>query len=175
VRRLAVVLLLLYFAVLMDAGSNVFLDPVNGVFSAGIGTMLFPIPTPGSRMLPAYVPLSQIDVLVYTIFLYQGIWAAWLLLATAYILLPLILWIFKTSRRLGLDSAQVSQMKKEQVGVLTSAMVGFSIVLSVATFSFPPNLWNYGPIPLVVVLGLSATMIATILYDLQKRLQRSNQ
>lgn len=172
VRRLAVLLLLLYFAVLVDAGSSVFRDSINGLYSGGMSMWLFPFPSVGYRMLPAYVPLTQIDVFIYIVFINQGIWIAWMLPSVIYIMMPLPLWAYRTLKRPISKSTKVPHEKEERVGSLTSAIVIFSIVLSVATFSFHINLVNYGPVPLVVVLGISTTLVFTIFYEVLKRLQR---
>ena len=172
VRRIAVLLLLLYFSVLVDAGSGVFLDTVNGVFSASIGTTLFPIPFAGLRMLTAYVPLSQNDVLIYIIFVNQGIWNLWMLSGIIYIMMPLAIWGYRTIERPILKSKLEPHEKEEKVGIVTSTIAIFSIALSVATFSFHFNFMNYGPVPLVVVLGLSTVIVVALLYEILKRLQK---
>jgi hypothetical protein len=172
VRRLSVFLLLLYFAVLVDAGSGIFLDSVNGVYSGGIAVWLFPIPSVGLRMVPAYVPLTQIDVIIYLVFINQGIWIAWMLPSIIYIIMPLPLWAYRTFARPISRPVEIQHEKEEKVGILTSAIAIFSILLSVATFSFELNLGHYGPIPLVLVLGISVTLVFAILYEVLKRFQR---
>ena len=167
-RRVAVLLLLLYFAVIVNAGSDVFLNTHNGVYSASLNTRLFPIPSIDFGFLPAYRALPQIDVFIYIVFINQGIWIVWMLLGIIYIIMPLMVWAYRTLKRPISKSPQTLNKNEEKVGVLTGSIAVFSIALSVVTFG--DNLMYYGPVPLVVVLGLSVALLGFILYEVLKRL-----
>ncbi len=170
VRRVAVVLLLLYFAVMVFAGRAVGSDIMNGIYFGTPGYSLFPFPyslPSGWVIAQILVPLPPIQVFIYVVFTGQGIWIAWMSLGIIYIMMPLALWVYKTKGRLDSKTSQVQSESGKKVGVLTGIVALFPVLFSVATFSIYYNLVNYGLLPLIVVLGLSTVIIGFILIDVK--------
>ncbi len=91
VSRVAVILLLLYFAVLVDAGSHVSGDLAHGFHFPHSGYRLFPFPLSTVYLnAPVQIPLAPIEVFIYVVFIGQGIWIAWMSLGIIYIMMPLV-------------------------------------------------------------------------------------
>lgn len=170
VRRVAVILLLLYFAVMVDAGRAVMGDFTNGFYFGTSGYGLFPVPyrlPPGWPSLQVITPLHPIEVFIYVVFIGQGIWIAWMSLSIIYIMMPLALWVYTTKGRPNSKTTQVQSERGEKVGVFTGIIAVLSVLLSVTTFSFSFNLENYGPLPLIVILGLSTVIIGFLLFEVK--------
>ena len=91
-RRIFVILLLVYFAAII----NVALRGVTSIrfgdfYWCDMGYKLFPIPYYEgwfSPTEPALVPLNQTELFIYLVFINNGIWAFWLGIGTLYVMLP---------------------------------------------------------------------------------------
>lgn len=162
VRRVAVILLLLYFAVMVDAGSYVRGDLESGFYFTNTGHGLFPFPYSGGFSYPVYVYFDPLSTFIYVVFIAQGIWIAWMSLGIIYIMMPLALWVYNTMGRLNSKTTQVRSDRVKKGDVLTRIFAGFSAIFSVTTFSIGYNLENYGPLPLILVLGLSTMMVYSL-------------
>ncbi len=164
VRRVAVVLLLLYFAVMVDAGNYVGWSIWHESYFSAPGNNLFPIPfklPPGYLIAEVIVELDFLQTFIYVVFIGQWIWIAWMSLGIIYIMMPIVLKALGTLRRPNMKSTPA----REDVGVLTKLVAVLVVLLSVITYS--GNLENYGLLPLIVVLGLSTVIIGFILIDVK--------
>ena len=170
VRRVAVILLLLYFVVLVHAGSYVSENLDFGFFFGTSGYGLFPFPyhlPHGWAALMVITPLDPIEVFIYVVFIGQGIWIAWMSLGIIYIMMPLALWVYTTKGRPNTETTQIQSEGVKKVGVLTGIIALFSVLLSVTTFSAYHNLGNYGLPPLILVLGLSTVIIGFLFFEVK--------
>ncbi len=155
VRRVAVVLLLLYFAVMVDAGSHVHGDLESGFNfpHAGYGLFPFPFPYSGGINLPMVVYFDPLLTFIYVVFIGQWIWIAWMSLGIIYIIMPIVQRALSTMRRPNMKSTHT----REDVGVLTKLVVVLVVLPSVITYSI--NLEYYGPLPLILVLAISTVLL----------------
>lgn len=165
VRRVAVILLLLYFAVMVHAGSHVGGDVNQGFYFATPSFALFPFPyvlPPGYVVILSIRPLTPIEVFIYVVFIQLGIWMVWVILGIIYIMMPLVLRVYRTKTKVETQMTEVRSDRGEKIDVLTVTLVGLSAIFSVTTFSIGCNLENYGPLPLILVIGLSTVMVSNM-------------
>ncbi len=170
VRRVTNILLLLYFAVMVQAGGAVGGNYTSELYFGTPGYSLFPFPyslPSGSGIEQVLVPLPPIQVFIYVVFIGQGVWIAWMSLGIIYIMMPLVRWVYNTKYRPNTKSTHIQPERGEKVGVLTGIIALFPVLFSVATFSIPYNLVNYGLLPLIVVLGLSTVIIGFLFFEVK--------
>ncbi|MGY5865081.1 MAG: hypothetical protein RTV41_10795 [Candidatus Thorarchaeota archaeon] len=170
VRRVANILLLLYFAVMVQAGRAVGGNYTSELYFGTPGYSLFPFPyslPSGSPIEQVLVPLPPIQVFIYVVFVGQGVWIAWMSLGIIYIMMPLVRWVYNTKYRPNTKSTYIQPERGEKVGVLTGIIALFPVLFSVATFSLYYNLVNYGPLSLMVVLGLSTMIIGFLVFEVK--------
>ncbi len=175
VRRVAVILLLFYFAVLVHVGLGVYGDFTYGFHFPTSGYQFFPIPaypSTGVGISPVETPLPPFQVFIYVILIYQNILIAWFLLAVMFIMLPIFRWVYSSGRRPHSKSELEPLDRGEKVGVFTGLISIPSVLLSVETFIV--NLERYGPLPLIMVLGLSTVIIVFLLIEVKNIIARSN-
>jgi len=153
VRRAAIILILLYFAAMVDVGSHVYGTVTQGFYFTYGGYDIFPIPYTWSILFPVLVELDPLRSFIFYAFIGQGMWIVWTLLGSIYILMPLALWAYKIKKEQNSEIKQVRSNKDERIGVITGIVAVLSIYLSVETFW--TNLGNYGLLPLMTVLSLS--------------------
>lgn len=87
-RRLLVLLLLLDLAAMVPLARYVAGDIVNGLYWLYPGMTLFPVPLDLGSVITVTAPLDAIDAFVYVLFISNGIWIAWTVVAIVYIFYP---------------------------------------------------------------------------------------
>ncbi len=164
VRRAAIILILLYFAAMVDVGSHVYGTVTQGFYFTYLGYELFPIPYQGVIVFPVIVELDLLRSFIFYTFIGQGMWIVWTSLGIIYILMPFALWAYNTKKEQNSEIKQVRSNKDERIGVITGIMAVLSIYLSVETFW--TNLGNYGLLPLVAILGLSIVIFCFLVIEI---------
>jgi len=91
-RRLVVVVLLIYLLALVSFARGIGGDLVEGFYWSMPGYRLFPIPV---RLYDSWLPVTEdltpIDQFVYVVFIWNGMWVAWTAVAVLYIVYPFLL------------------------------------------------------------------------------------
>lgn len=164
-RRLVVLLLLLYLSALVDIGHIILGDLRTGFYYGNYGYVLFPFPSNPSFLLPVITPVPLIEAIIYTIFIYQGIWIAWSLLGILYIMMPLLLRLYRIRKGTAAAPRLEEKEKRTRLGIITGMLAFLSIVFSVGTFSIENNLHSYGPMPFLVAIGISALLVGVMFQD----------
>ena len=164
VRRVAIILLLLYFAVMVDVGSHVYGTVNHGFYFTYLGYDIFPIPYQWAVLLPVITELDPLRSFIFFTFIGQGIWIVWALLGIIYIVMPLVHWAYNIKREPDSEIMQVRSDKVEKIGVITGIVAVLSVYLSVVTFRI--NLVNYGLLPLVLVSSLSIVVICFLVIEI---------
>ncbi|KXH72011.1 MAG: hypothetical protein AM326_11340 [Candidatus Thorarchaeota archaeon SMTZ-45] len=164
VRRVAIILLLLYFAVMVDVGSYVYGTVDHGFYFTYLGYDIFPIPYQWAVLLPVITELDPLRSFIFFTFIGQGIWIVWALLGIIYIVMPLVHWAYNIKREPDSEIMQVRSDKVEKIGVITGIVAVLSVYLSVVTFRI--NLVNYGLLPLVLVSSLSIVVICFLVIEI---------
>ncbi len=90
-RRLVVVVLLIYLVALVPFARGIGGDLAGGFYWTYPGFVLFPIPGDSGSMIPVTEPLTPIDQFVYVVFIWNGMWVAWTAVAVLYIVYPFLL------------------------------------------------------------------------------------
>jgi hypothetical protein len=150
---------------LVDFEGAVIGDLRTGFYYGSYGYTLFPYPHWRSILLPVMTPLPPIEAFIYAVFVYQGIWIAWTALGIIYVMMPLVIWAYRTIGRPASRLAQVQQEKEEKIGVLTGMLAFLSILLSVMTLGIETNLSYYGFMPFLAALGLSSILVGVLIQN----------
>ena len=91
-RRFFVLLLMIYFAVMVNAASCVSGNIFEGFYFWSGGHKLFPLPYDpawfGNITASVITPLNPLECFIYAIFINHGIWIFWIGLGIIYIALP---------------------------------------------------------------------------------------
>lgn len=164
VRRVVVILLLLYFAVMVDVGSHVYGTVAQGFYFANLGYDLFPLPYKWAVLLPVITELDPFRSFIFFTFIGQGMWVLWVLLGIIYIIEPLFHWAYNIMREQESKIRPVQSDKGERIGILTGMVAVISVYLSVATYRM--NLMNYGLLPLIVVSSLSIVVVGFLVIEI---------
>jgi hypothetical protein len=164
VRRVVVILLLLYFAVMVDVGRHVYGTVEEGFFFTYLGYEIFPLPYTWGVLLPVIVELDPLRSFIYFTFIGQGMWALWVLIGIVYIVMPLLHWVYNIRREQEPKSGPVQSDMSESIGILTGLVSVISVYLSVVTYT--RNVMNYGLLPLIVVSTLSIVVIGFVVDDM---------
>ena len=172
VRRLAVILLLLYFAAMVDVGRHVYGNVEQGFYFTYLGYEIFPLPYTWGVILPVIVDLDPLRSFIYFTFIRRGMWVLWVLIGIIYILDPLLHWAFNIRREQESKVRLVRSGKGERIGVITGLVAVIAVYLSVATYRI--NLGNYGLLPLIVVSSLSIVVIGFMAIEILNILRRKN-
>lgn len=90
-RRVVVVVLLIYLLALVPFARGIGGDLAEGFYWTYSGHRLFPIPVDFHSMLPMTEDLTPIDQFVYVVFMWNGMWVVWTVVALFYIVYPLLL------------------------------------------------------------------------------------
>ncbi len=157
VKRITVLLLILYLFAMVNVGRYVFGDLWNGLHWTSWSYTLFPIPTEILSSLPVEITLNPIEAFIYLLFIGQGIWVAWMSLGVLYIMMPLVRRGYSSLGRFNSEPKQKPSVIVEPVGLFTRSTSVLTVLLSTVTFIF--NLAVYGPLLLSVVLGLSIVVL----------------
>lgn len=164
VRRITVLLLILYLFAMVNVGRYVYWDLWHGFSWASWSYTLFPFPTEMSGIsLPVVMPLNPIEVFIYLFFIGQGIWVAWMFLGVLYIMMPLVRRGYSSLGRFNSKPEQRSSDIVEPVSRFTKSAAVLAVFLSTGTFIV--NLAIYGPVVLLVVLGLSIVVFWSLLVE----------
>ena len=157
VRRITVLLSILYLLAMVNVGQHIFWDPAVGLTWSSSGYALFPIPIDlrslGYFVTPMHYHLSPFDIFIYMIFVGQWFWAAWMLLGVLYIMIPIVRRGYTSWDRFNSKPEQKPSDTVGPVSRFTKSTSILTVLLSTGTFIF--NLAVYGPLLLSIVLGLS--------------------
>jgi hypothetical protein len=157
VRRITVLLLILYFYAMVNVGRYIAWDPAHGLTWTSGGYSLFPIPfdslSLGYIVTPALEQLNPFDIFIYVIFIEQWFWVVWMFLGVLYIMMPLVRRGYFSLGRFDSKPDQKPSDIVEPISRFTKSTSVLTVLLSTMTFIF--NLSVYGPLLLSVVLGLS--------------------
>jgi hypothetical protein len=150
---------------MVDSGSNISGDLANGFYFTHLFQTFFPFPSSGYiHSFTTFIPVSPVDAFTYTVFVYQGIWVAWMLLAAVYIVIPVPLRVYRTSYKSKSPAIEIKQEKYDRRSILTGMLVLPSLLFSIITFSMEFNLWNYGYTPFLIVAALSAVLFRVFVW-----------
>ena len=77
-------------------------------------------------------------------------------------MMPLVLRVYRTKTKVETQMIEDRSDRGEKMDVRTWVLGGLSAILSSPTFGFGYNLENYGPLPLLLVIGLSTVMVSNL-------------